>query len=147
MTGHRPLKAVGFDLWETLITDTPELSRQQERLRITRMEAILTARGHAAEAAMIERAHRALWHRCIELYWSDDRDIPCRRQIEPARRRSDLWRKGPKERLGILLGHLRARARGLRMPIAQRPAPIGQLGEDGHAVGALRMASSVSAMC
>lgn len=76
------LRAVGFDLWETLITDTPDLSRQQERLRLTRMEAILRSRGHEAEAATIERAYRTLWHRCHQLYWSEDRDIPCRRQIE-----------------------------------------------------------------
>jgi putative hydrolase of the HAD superfamily len=76
------LKAIAFDLWETLITDTPEISRAQERLRLTRMEEILVARGHAAEAGQIERAYRALWHRCHELYWSADRDVPCRRQIE-----------------------------------------------------------------
>jgi HAD superfamily hydrolase (TIGR01549 family) len=76
------LKVIAFDLWETLITDTPEISRAQERLRLTRMESILVERGHAAEAEQIERAYRALWHRCHELYWSADRDIPCRRQIE-----------------------------------------------------------------
>lgn len=76
------LKAIAFDLWETLITDTPDLSRQQERLRLTRMEEILRARGHEAIADRIERAYRALWHRCQALYWSSDRDIPCRRQIE-----------------------------------------------------------------
>lgn len=76
------LKAVAFDLWETLITDTPELSRQQERLRITRMEEILTRRGHGDVADRIEHAYRALWTRCLELYWSEDRDVPCRRQIE-----------------------------------------------------------------
>jgi putative hydrolase of the HAD superfamily len=76
------IKAVAFDLWETLITDTPELSREQERLRLTRMEAILTARGHEALAAQIERAYRALWIRCHDLYWSEDRDVPCRTQIE-----------------------------------------------------------------
>lgn len=76
------LKAVAFDLWETLITDTPELSRQQERLRISRMEEILARRGHADIADRIEHAYRSLWHRCQELYWSEDRDIPCRRQIE-----------------------------------------------------------------
>ena len=75
-------KAIAFDLWETLITDTPELSRQQERLRLSKMEEILRARGHAAVADRIEHAYRALWHRCLELYWSADRDIPCRRQIE-----------------------------------------------------------------
>lgn len=76
------ISSVAFDLWETLITDTPELSREQERLRIVRMEAILTARGHGALANRIEHAYRALWHRCNELYWSRDEDIPCRRQIE-----------------------------------------------------------------
>lgn len=76
------LKAVGFDLWETLITDTPDLSREQERLRISRMEEILRARGYAAVADRIEQAYRSLWRRCHELYWSADVDIPCRRQIE-----------------------------------------------------------------
>jgi putative hydrolase of the HAD superfamily len=76
------LKAIAFDLWETLITDTPELSRQQERLRLTRMEEILTAHGFGELADRIEHAYRALWHRCHDLYWSMDLDVPCRRQIE-----------------------------------------------------------------
>lgn len=76
------LKAIAFDLWETLITDTPDLSRQQERLRITRMEQILRDGGHGHLADRIEAAYRALWNRCLDLYWSSDRDIPCRRQIE-----------------------------------------------------------------
>lgn len=76
------LKAIAFDLWETLITDTPELSKQQERLRLTRMEELLTAHGFGELADRIETAYRALWHRCHDLYWSSDVDIPCRRQIE-----------------------------------------------------------------
>jgi putative hydrolase of the HAD superfamily len=76
------LKAVAFDLWETLITDTPANSRQQERLRTSRLEEILRSRGHGAVADRIEHAYRALWSRCQDLYWSEDRDIPCRRQIE-----------------------------------------------------------------
>jgi putative hydrolase of the HAD superfamily len=76
------IKAIGFDLWETLITDTPDVSRQQERLRLTRMEQILSAHGFGAEAERIERAYRQLWHRCHERYWSADLDVPCRRQIE-----------------------------------------------------------------
>ncbi len=76
------LRAVAFDLWETLITDTPELSRQQERLRLTRMEEILAAHGFGELADRIEHAYRALWHRCQDLYWSMDLDVPCRRQIE-----------------------------------------------------------------
>lgn len=80
------ITAVAFDLWETLITDTPANSRQQERLRTARMEEILRGRGHGAmadrPANRISHAYRALWHRCQDLYWSEDRDIPCRRQIE-----------------------------------------------------------------
>ena len=76
------LRAVAFDLWETLITDTPELSRQQERLRLTRMEEILSAHGHGVLADRIEHAYRTLWRRCHDLYWSLDLDVPCRRQIE-----------------------------------------------------------------
>lgn len=76
------INAIAFDLWETLITDTPELSRRQERIRLDRMEAILAERGFGATAERIERAYRSLWRRCQELYWSFDRDIPCRRQIE-----------------------------------------------------------------
>jgi HAD superfamily hydrolase (TIGR01549 family) len=76
------LKAVSFDLWETLLTDTPELSRQQERLRLDRMERVLVERGFAQTADRIEQAYRALWHRCLESYWSRDEDIACRVQIE-----------------------------------------------------------------
>lgn len=85
--GTRPapfilIRSVAFDLWETLITDTPELSRRQESLRIERIESILVAGGRAHLAERIESSYRALWRRCHELYWSADLDIPCRRQIE-----------------------------------------------------------------
>jgi putative hydrolase of the HAD superfamily len=76
------IKAVAFDLWETLITDTPDLSRAQERLRLDRMERILRDHGLDQTAERIEKAYRALWRRCHDLYWSADRDIPCRTQIE-----------------------------------------------------------------
>lgn len=79
---ERPLKAVAFDLWETLITESPERLRAQERLRFSRIESILESRGFGALADRIEHAYRAIWHRCQDLYWSADKDIPCRRQIE-----------------------------------------------------------------
>jgi putative hydrolase of the HAD superfamily len=76
------IRAVAFDLWETLLTDTPELSRRQERLRLERMERVLAESGFAADADRIEQAYRNLWHRCHERYWSRDQDIACRVQIE-----------------------------------------------------------------
>ncbi len=71
------IRAVGFDLWETLITNTSDVSRLQKDLRLTRMAEIL-----ALDAEHIDDAHRGSWQRCQELYWSEDRDIPCRRQVE-----------------------------------------------------------------
>jgi putative hydrolase of the HAD superfamily len=68
-------RAIAFDLWETLITDTPELSKAQERLRLQRMAQILGR-------SDIEPAYRHIWHHCQNLYWSKDEDIPCRRQVE-----------------------------------------------------------------
>jgi putative hydrolase of the HAD superfamily len=76
------LKAIAFDLWETLITDTPDLSRQQTDLRLRNIERILRESGYATAADRIEKAHRTSWHRCQDLYWSADRDISCRTQVE-----------------------------------------------------------------
>jgi putative hydrolase of the HAD superfamily len=76
------LKAVAFDLWETLLTNSAELGREQERLRLERMEQVLAARGFRDVAHRLQEAHRSLWTRCQELYWSEDVDISCRRQIE-----------------------------------------------------------------
>jgi len=75
-----PLRAVAFDLWETLITNTPAVSRQQKELRDSRLTSILSARGYPVDG--LEHANHATWDRCQELYWSDDRDVPCRRQVE-----------------------------------------------------------------
>ena len=76
------LTAIAFDLWETLITDTPELHGRQERLRLERMERILRETGYAGTAEQIDKAYRRLWHRCHELYWASDRDVSCRTQID-----------------------------------------------------------------
>jgi len=76
------LRAVGFDLWETLITNTPEVSEQHKRLRLTKLARTLAGRGLGASAERIEAAYRESWRRCQELYWSEDRDVPCRRQVE-----------------------------------------------------------------
>lgn len=75
------IRAVAFDLWETLITDTPELARTQETLRIEGITRVLRAAGHTAGDADIRRAYHELWTRCHDLYWSNDLDIPTRTQI------------------------------------------------------------------
>ncbi|HEY8130874.1 MAG TPA: HAD family hydrolase [Thermoanaerobaculia bacterium] len=76
------IKAIAFDLWETLITNTPDVSREHHRLRIERMKRILGEGGFAATTERIESAYREVWQRCHELYWSADKDISCRTQID-----------------------------------------------------------------
>jgi putative hydrolase of the HAD superfamily len=76
------LRAVGFDLWETLITNTPEVSREHGRVRLEKLTRTLAERGLAPPRERIEAAYRGSWNRCQELYWSRDRDVPCRRQVE-----------------------------------------------------------------
>lgn len=76
------LRAVGFDLWETLITNTPEVSREHGRVRLEKLTRTLAERGLAPPRERLEAAYRESWNRCQELYWSRDRDVPCRRQVE-----------------------------------------------------------------
>lgn len=131
------LKAIAFDLWETLITDTPELSKQQERLRITRMEEILRARGHEAIADRIEHAYRALWHRCQDLYWKADVDIPCRRQIEHFLEELQLDPKSFDETVLDELEHAYAHAALDVLPAVVEGAPqlLAELKARGYGVG------------
>ena len=82
MNDSPTIRAVAFDLWETLITDTPELLHRQERLRLTRIETVLKKRGFDEAAARLEAGYRSVWRRCHELYWAGDVDISCRRQVE-----------------------------------------------------------------
>ena len=71
------LKAVAFDLWETLITNPPGLTHTHKQVRLERMAKIL---GHPIET--LEGPYREVWDRCQDLYWSRDRDVPCRTQID-----------------------------------------------------------------
>jgi putative hydrolase of the HAD superfamily len=76
------IKAIVFDLWETLITNSHEATHSHKSLRIERLTRILGEHGVRPAPEKIERAYRVTWERCQELYWSRDRDIPCRTQVE-----------------------------------------------------------------
>ena len=131
------ITAVAFDLWETLITDSPASSRRQERLRTTRMEEILRGRGHGVVADRIEHAYRALWHRCQDLYWSEDRDIPCRRQIEHFLEELDLLPSTFDEPVLAELEHAYAHAalEVLPEPVAGAAETLAALKARGFGVG------------
>ncbi len=71
------IKAIAFDLWETLITNGGHVTPEHKRVRLDRIARILST-----TAESLEPAYRQTWERCQELYWSADKDVPCRTQIE-----------------------------------------------------------------
>jgi putative hydrolase of the HAD superfamily len=71
------IKAIAFDLWETLITNSGHVTREHKRVRLDRIARILSTTTESLEVA-----YRQTWERCQELYWSVDKDVPCRTQIE-----------------------------------------------------------------
>lgn len=75
------LKAVAFDLWETLITDLPEIASKQQDARIEALLEVLVVAGLDTSRDEVERAHREVWHGCWERYWSRDEDVSSRGQV------------------------------------------------------------------
>lgn len=76
------LRAVGFDLWETLVTNSPEATELQRVLRTARVAETLAAHRQQVPPELVDAAYRRTWEQCHELYWSRDLDVPTRRQIE-----------------------------------------------------------------
>jgi putative hydrolase of the HAD superfamily len=77
----RPILAVTFDLWETLIHDSPDLGSERSRLRVARLTEAL----RAVEAAIDEEQVQRAYDSSIEAYdaiWRDHRDLSTRRQLE-----------------------------------------------------------------
>lgn len=69
-----PLRAVVFDLWNTLITDTPDLGREREQARLDGLLEALAGAGISYGPAEIERAYREAAEECQRLQ-AEGRDI------------------------------------------------------------------------
>jgi hypothetical protein len=78
--GSAVLNAVTFDLWQTLIVDTPEGLRQARADRVRGMAAVLAREGHAANDAAVDRAYDTLGER-LETLWAEQRDLGSRGQV------------------------------------------------------------------
>jgi putative hydrolase of the HAD superfamily len=70
-----PLRAVVFDLWNTLVTDTPELGRERERARLEGLARALAEAGVSYNPAEIERAYHEAAEELRRLQ-SEGRDLP-----------------------------------------------------------------------
>jgi putative hydrolase of the HAD superfamily len=72
-----PLRAVIFDLWGTLITDTPELSHEREKARLEGLSRALAVAGLSYGLAEVERAYRQAAEESQRLQ-AQSRDLPSR---------------------------------------------------------------------
>jgi putative hydrolase of the HAD superfamily len=81
MNGGYVLKAVTFDFWQTLVTETPEGSRWARAERIRRIEEVLRADQIILDPEAISGAYTAEGERLEEL-WKTNCDISARAQVE-----------------------------------------------------------------
>lgn len=75
------LKAVTFDLWQTLILDTPEGLRRAREGRVRGVREVLARHGIDVEVAAVDRAYDAAGARLEEVFWSSWRDVGSRGQV------------------------------------------------------------------
>ena len=73
-------KAVTFDLWQTLILDTPEGLRRARAERLLRIQEVLSRQGLLVGAAALDHAYEAVGQR-LENLWASQRDVGSRGQV------------------------------------------------------------------
>jgi putative hydrolase of the HAD superfamily len=74
------LKAVTFDLWQTLILDTPEGLRQARAGRVRGLQDVLASHGIAVDMAAVDRAYGAV-DVTLQKVWATQRDVGSRGQV------------------------------------------------------------------
>lgn len=83
--GHSPptrdmLKAVTFDLWQTLILDTPEGLVRARADRVRGIREILAREGLVVKVRAVDQAYDAVGER-LEEVWATNRDVGSRGQV------------------------------------------------------------------
>jgi len=74
------LKAVTFDLWQTLILDTPEGLRRAREGRVRGVQEVLAREGILVDVAAVDRAYDAVGER-LQGIWAAHRDVGSRGQV------------------------------------------------------------------
>lgn len=74
------LKAVTFDLWQTLILDTPEGLRHARMNRVREIQEILAREGHVVRVEAVDQAYEAVGDQ-LEEVWASRRDVGSRGQV------------------------------------------------------------------
>ena len=74
------LNAVTFDLWQTLLIDTPQGLRQAQAERIRGIHRILAGQGASVQIGAVEQAYDAVWER-LQPIWATQGDLGSRGQV------------------------------------------------------------------
>lgn len=74
------IKFVTFDLWETLIADSPQLDNMRTAYRVENILALLSKKHPGIDIERISAAHENTWRVC-SASWGMDRDISFADQI------------------------------------------------------------------
>jgi putative hydrolase of the HAD superfamily len=75
-----PIKAVTFDLWQTLILETEPQEERRTRVRLRLIREVLAANGIEFPDEVLHGAHDEVLDLCMDI-WSTDIDIPERKQV------------------------------------------------------------------
>ncbi|GAI93657.1 unnamed protein product, partial [marine sediment metagenome] len=73
------IKAITFDLWQTLVYETAEQELQRQQLRNESVTRILADNGFKIKSDRFDKAHAETWSRC-EAIWANDKDISIKDQ-------------------------------------------------------------------
>jgi len=74
------IKFITFDLWETLIADSPELDSQRTKYRVENIHTFLSKKHPAIKTERILAAHENTWQECSAL-WGNARDMAFTDQV------------------------------------------------------------------
>lgn len=75
-----PFEAVTFDLWETLIADSPQQNDRRAAHRVEKIGELLSGAGRPLPSAELERAHAGIWDECSRS-WERAVDLPFEQQV------------------------------------------------------------------
>ncbi|MCK5578848.1 MAG: HAD family hydrolase [Planctomycetes bacterium] len=74
------IKAITFDLWQTLIYETVAQDEKKRQWRVTQVADVLAEAGHPVDSQDVDRAHEQVWVRCQDI-WLTDTDLSIRQQV------------------------------------------------------------------
>lgn len=74
-------QAITFDLWQTLIADTPFIDQKRTRYRVLQIRKILADEGIQVSLIELSLAHQAVWE-CCQKKWKTARDLSFGDQVK-----------------------------------------------------------------